>query len=326
MKGLSTDCLPFMPITMMFAVDQIGRKYYDYIMDHRVLVESQIRTAELYDIDHVSCISDPTREVVQCGGTVRFLPDQPAAIDEATALVADKATLARLKTPDPAAGRMLDRLQAAALFKQRVGNEKLIEGWIEGPMAMGADMRGINAVMLDFYDDPPFVRDLFEFAVAMELRFAKAQKEAGVDYMGIGDSATSLVGPALYYEFVWPYQKKLVDGLHAMGLPVRLHICGNTAPILEGFARLGCEILDLDSLVPMQLAREKLGPGQTVLGNIDPVRVLRNGSPETIRTAIAECHRQAGPRYVVGAGCEVPRDTKPENLHALREYARAHHP
>ena len=51
--------------------------------------------------------------------------------------------------------------------------------------------------------------------------------------------------------------------------------------------------------------------------------VLRNGTPESITAAIAECHRQAGPRYVVAAGCEVPRDTPLENLLALRDYARA---
>ena len=35
-----------MPITMMFATDQIGAKCRDYALDHRVLVEVQIRTCE----------------------------------------------------------------------------------------------------------------------------------------------------------------------------------------------------------------------------------------------------------------------------------------
>jgi hypothetical protein len=48
--------------------------------------------------------------------------------------------------------------------------------------------------------------------------------------------------------------------------------------------------------------------------------------PELISAAVAECHRQAGPRFIVGAGCEVPRDTPPENLRAMCEYARTHRP
>jgi len=76
----------------------------------------------------------------------------------------------------------------------------------------------------------------------------------------------------------------------------------------------------------MEKARQAMGPDQVLAGNIDPVKVLRNGTPDAITAAIAECHRQSGSRYIVGAGCEVPRDTPPENLRALRDYARSHQP
>jgi uroporphyrinogen-III decarboxylase len=65
-----------------------------------------------------------------------------------------------------------------------------------------------------------------------------------------------------------------------------------------------------------------MGPNQVLLGNINPVQILRNGTPETVTQAIAQCHREAGPRYIVGAGCEIPRDTRPENVQALAAYAR----
>jgi len=45
-----------------------------------------------------------------------------------------------------------------------------------------------------------------------------------------------------------------------------------------------------------------------------------------VTAAIAQCHRDAGPRYIVGPGCEVPRDTPEANLRALCEYARGHKP
>jgi MtaA/CmuA family methyltransferase len=170
-----------------------------------------------------------------------------------------------------------------------------------------------------------FVRDLFEFAVEMELRFARAQVDAGIDIMGVGDAAASLVGPKLYEEFVWPYEDKLIRGLHAMGARVELHICGNTRRILEGIGRLGCAIVDLD-LAPLDEARVKMGPKQVICGNIHPVRVLKDGIPESVAAAVAECHRQAGSRFIVGAGCEVARGTPPENLSAMQEYARGHKP
>ncbi len=327
LDGRAVDSLPLLPITMMFAADQIGVPYGEYATDYRKLVEGQLRTAETFDFDYVSCISDPTREAADCGAAVQIFDDQPPAIDENNALLADKTKLAALKPPDPlGGGRMHDRVKAAALFKEKVGGELLIEGWIEGPVAEAADLRGINTLMLDFYDNPAFVRDLFDFILEMELDFAKAQIEAGIDVMGVGDAAASLVGPQIYEEFVWPYEKKMFDRLHEMGTRIRLHICGNISRIVEPIGRLGCDFVDVDYLVPLSQAREAMGPDQVLAGNINPVEVLRNGTPASISKAIAECHRQAGDRYIVAAGCEVPRDTAPENVLALRDYARSQRP
>ncbi|HOC58204.1 MAG TPA: uroporphyrinogen decarboxylase family protein [Verrucomicrobiota bacterium] len=327
LAGQPVDRLPLMPITMMFACGQIGARYRDYCTDYRVLVEGQIRTAEAFGFDYVNTMSDPAREAADCGAPVEYFDHQPVALVEDQALLADKTRLASLKVPDPlGGGRMHNGLKALDLHKARVGKEKIIEGWVEGPIAEAADLRGINTLMMDFFDDPAFVRDLFAFVIEMELRFAREQIRAGADIIGVGDAAASLVGPQIYDEFVWPYEKQLVDGIQALGGKVRLHICGNTRRILEGMGRLGCDIIDLDSLAPISEARQKMGTERFLLGNLNPVTVLRNGDPAGVTAAVAECHRQAGPRFIVGAGCEVPRDTPAENLCALCAYAHSHRP
>ena len=166
LAGQPVDRLPLMPITMMFAADQIGEKYGHYAADHRVMVQALLSTAEKFDFDFVSVISDPAREAADCGAKVEFFGNQPPAIVEDQARLADKTELSRLKIPDPlGGGRMTDRVQGVALFKEKVRGEKLIEGWIEGPIAEAADLRGINTLMLDFFDDAAFVRDLFEFVI-----------------------------------------------------------------------------------------------------------------------------------------------------------------
>lgn len=327
LAGKPVDRLPLMPITMMFAARQVSARYLDYCRDFRVLAEAQVRTAETFGFDFVSVISDPAREAADCGARVEFFADQPPSFVEAEARLADKVQLAGLKLPDPlGGGRMHDRVKGVGRLRERVGRELLVEGWIEGPIAQAADLRGINTLMMDFFDDPGFVRDLFGFVVELELAFAKAQVAAGADLIGIGDAAASLVGPEVYQEFVWPTEKRLVDGVRALGVPARLHICGNTRAHLGGMGRLGCAIVDLDSMVPLAQARAEMGAGQVLLGNLNPVAVLRNGPPEEVTAAVAACHRDAGPRYIVGAGCEVPPDTPAANLHALGNYARGHTP
>ncbi|MDL5053149.1 uroporphyrinogen decarboxylase family protein [Oscillatoria laete-virens NRMC-F 0139] len=317
------DRLPNMAITMMFACDQIGARYRDYATNHRVIVEAQLKTAEKFQIDHLCSMTDPAREAADCGAKVIYYENQPPAIDESEALLADKSKLLGLKMPDPlGGGRMHDRVQGVALCKELAGESRMIEGWVEGPCAEGADLRGINHLMMDFLDDPGFVHDLFAFNVEMAIAFARVQVDAGADYIGVGDAAASLIGPRIYEEFVFPHQKRLVDAIHRMGLPVRLHICGNTEKILPGIARLGVEIFDLDFCVPMARARELMGPDQVIFGNIDPVRQLLHSSPEQVYRDIARCHQEAGDNYVIGAGCEVPRGTPEACLMALADYAR----
>ncbi len=325
MDARPVDRLPLMPITMMFAADLAGVPYRSYATDHRVLADAQLRVAEAFDFDYVSTISDPAREASDLGASIEWFEDQPPAIIESHALLADKKTLAKTRLPDPHASvRMQDRIDGVSLLAARAGSDKIVEGWVEGPCAMASDLRGLNTLMLDFHDDSGFVTDLFEFVVAMEIDFARAQVEAGASLIGVGDAAASLVGPKIYERFVFPYEQKLIAGLRALGARIRLHICGNTRKILGHMGRLGCDIVDLDFLAPLHEGRAAMGDRQVLLGNLDPVRVLRDGTPESVTLAIEECWRQAGPRYIVGAGCEVPRGTPDENVRALTRFAGSH--
>ena len=235
LKGSPVDRLPLMPITMMFAADQAGVKYGEYARDHRVLVAAQLLVAERFEFDYVSAISDPAREAADCGAEVQHFEDQPPAILEDRCLLSQKEHLASLKAPDPlGGGRMQDRVEAIALFRDKVGGQKYIEGWVEGPCAEAADLRG-------------------------------------ADILGVGDAAASLVGPKIYEDLVWPFEKRLVDGIHGMGGQVRLHICGKTRAILSGMGRLGCEIVDLDYPSPIDEGRSQMGPSQVLLGNIESI-------------------------------------------------------
>lgn len=318
LEGRDVDRTPRMPITMMFAAAQTGARYRDYVTDHRVMVEAQIRTADIFGFDHVSGISDPAREAYDLGAPVAWFDDQPPALMEGESLLSDKEKLASLQVPDPLrGGRMHDRVRAMTLFKQRVGDRKVIEGWIEGPGNQGANLRGIHRLMLDFHDDTAFVHDLFAFIVEMAVGFGRAQFEAGADIIGMGDPVASLAGPRIYEEFIGPSQKTIIDRLHSSGARVRLHICGSTRRILRGMGQVGADLIDLDSMVSLNEARAAMGSAQILAGNIDPVRTLCSGPPERISEAIAECGRQAGSHYIIAAGCEVPRGTPAAHVHAM---------
>lgn len=319
-EGRPVDRLPAHPIFMGYAARLIGVSYTQFVLDYRTLVEANLAVCERYGFDGVNCISDAWREAADLGTELEFWEDAPPT--PKAHILADKSRLAKLKLPDPlGGGRMHDRVKAADLFRQRVGGEQPIGGWIEGPMAEAVDLRGMNELMLDLVDDPAFVADLMDFVAEMEISFARAQVEAGVDIMGMGDAAASLISEAMYRQFVLPRARRIVRAIHEMGAKVRLHVCGNTTHLLDAFRETGVDQVDIDYPVDLRLARQRLGPDMVMLGNFDPVRVLRNGRPEDVFRACEECHHICGDRYILGAGCEVPRDTPEANVRAMIEYA-----
>jgi MtaA/CmuA family methyltransferase len=327
MRGQPVDRLPNIAITMMKAADEIGVTYKTYALEAEAHARGQLAVCRTYGIDHVSGISDPAVEAADLGAAVIYRDDAPPAVDDGDNLLADTSRLARLKVPDPWEGpRMRKRIDAVALMKKGAEG-RAVEGWIEGPIAQACDLRGINTLMTDFFDEPAFVHDLFAFVVEVEMAFAKAQVEAGADYIGVGDAAASLVGPELYRQFVWDYEKTYVEELHRMGVPVRLHICGNITPLLPLLAEVPADIVDLDSMVSVAAARRALGPRCCLSGNINPVSVLRDTTPAVVMSRLEECFAEAGrDMYAVAAGCEVPRDTPAANLHAMARFAASHAP
>jgi MtaA/CmuA family methyltransferase len=323
--GQPVDQPPAMPITMMWAADLIGAKYHDYATRAEVQAAAQCAAATQFGFDQVSVISDPCCEAADLGADIFYPPDGPPAIIEKNALLAEPAALGALRVPDPlrAGSRMANRIAAVRLLRRQLGATHLIEGWVEGPCAESADLRGINTIMVDFYDDPDFIHALAEFTVNVALPFAAAQIEAGADIIGVGDAAASLINRELYDEFVLPHEKRLVQGIHAAGGRVRLHICGRTGHLVSAMATLGCEIVDLDSMVDLRAARAAMGDRQVLLGNVHTVNIVKNGTPQDMRQALAKCRAEAGPAWIAGAGCEVPRHSPPENVRCFHEYSFA---
>ncbi len=82
LDGRPVDRLPAMPITMLFAARLAGVPYRRYCTDYRELARAQTLVAERFGFDHVSVISDPTREAGDLGAAIAWFDDQPPAFDE----------------------------------------------------------------------------------------------------------------------------------------------------------------------------------------------------------------------------------------------------
>ena len=312
-NGNSYDRPAVTPIFMAWAAHYVGHSYRDFYLDGDVLAEAQLAVTRAFNVDQISAISDPWRETAGYG--VEFDYPEEGVGKPKDILIKTADDISALKTLDiESCERMSQRVESVKKMAAEVGQTHSVLGWIEGPMAEYADLRGLENTLMDLMDKPEMFIKAGEVLVQNAISFATAQIMAGADMIGVGDAAVSLIAPDMYREYVLPLEQKLFSAIHEAGGAVKLHICGNIRNHIEHMAHSGADIIDVDWMVPLAEARELVGPNITLCGNFDPAGVLLQGSPEDVAKAARRCIEAGGDKFILMPGCEVPPATPEENI------------
>ncbi|MBN1509315.1 MAG: uroporphyrinogen decarboxylase family protein [Sedimentisphaerales bacterium] len=315
-QGRRYDRPAVTPIFMSWAAHFIGRTYRDYYLDGDVLVEAQLAVAKAFNLDQVSAISDPWREASAYGMEFDY-PENGVGRPRGV-LIQDQQDVARIRPFEiENAERPRQRIESVRKMAGAVGKTHSVLGWAEGPLAVYADLRGVESMFLDLIDTPEMYLGAVEVIIENQIRFAKAQIDAGADMIGVGDSVASLVSPQMYLDYVLPFERRLFDAIHAAGAAVKLHVCGDISRSIHLMAQTGCDVIDIDWMVPVDRSRAMVGPDVTLAGNFDPSAVLLQGTPQQVATAAKQCIEMGGRRFILQPGCEVPPGTPEENLRAF---------
>jgi len=316
LQGLPVDRVPNLSILMTFAAKYIGKHYDQYVKDYRILVEGNLRCCQDFQIDMLSAISDPMRETHAFGAQVVFpLNDVPYS---PLPFINSYKDLDKLSIKSPLNEvRLFDRVKAIELYKKECAQEYPILGWVEGAFAEACDLHGITETMNDLYEAPEFLIDLLEICTQQAIVFAESQIEYGADFIGIGDAAASLISPKMYQKFVLPYEKRIIQAIHAKGARAKLHICGNITSLLPYLSETEADIIDVDYPVNFSTAIQIFGKTISACGNFEPSEVLYLGDPNRVKAAVESCVAIAANNTMIAPGCEVPRDTPVENLKAI---------
>jgi MtaA/CmuA family methyltransferase len=313
-RGEAVDRVPVFPLLMFFAQQRLGVTYREFATNGRVTAEAQIAMFTRFGVDAITACTDAYRLVADLGGTMVFLEDRPPFA--AAPLVHSRVDLHRLPKPDPTetGSRMGDRCQACTEMVRYVGADALILGWVDMPFAEACSLCGLSEFMVMLYDFPALAHEVLEFLTQRVIEFALAQLATGVDGVGAGDAAASLISAPHYREFAQPYEKRVVEAVHQARKLLKLHICGNTTALLNDMAAVGADLYNVDHLVDLRAARTAYdGAGLCYKGNLDPVADMLQATPTQCLARCRECLDAArGSRYMLSPGCEIPADTHDE--------------
>jgi uroporphyrinogen decarboxylase len=189
----------------------------------------------------------------------------------------------------------------------------LIEG---GPSRTYAKTKAL------MYTEPDTWTELLSSLADITSAFMRVQVDAGAAAVQLFDSWAGALSPDDYQRNVLPASSQVFDGLADLDVPT-IHFGVNTGELLPLMADAGPDVVGVDWRVPIDVARQRLGDGVAVQGNLDPAVCL---SPwEAVETKVRDIltRNARRPGHIFNLGHGVLPDTDPGVLRRIVDLVHA---
>jgi uroporphyrinogen-III decarboxylase len=151
----------------------------------------------------------------------------------------------------------------------------------------------VETLILDSFDDPDWVHHFLDVLLEKKLRFVEESlRGAKFDLVetGGGGSSDTIISPTMHAEFCVPYDRRLHDAIHDVGLRTTYHTCGGMANLLDLIPRNATDVSETlappgtgGNITDLDTVRDTLGSKVAMIGGMDQFNVLTSGTPDTIR-------------------------------------------
>jgi uroporphyrinogen decarboxylase len=324
-KFQETDRVPVIAQVFGHAGTLAGVCVDDYVQDGETLARCQLAAWRHYGYDAVFSVMDANVETEALGSILRHRRNTYPVVEKYALSPQDDPHA--LSFPDPLhTGRMPEMLKALGILREEIGERVPVVGCVMGPMTLTTQLLGMETALYMAIDDPVRFGDLMDFATEVIVRFGLAQLRSGAHLPILFDPCASpaVIPPDFFREFELPRLHRLFEAFTGAGAPANwLHIPGPTGPILSCFAQAGVHIANFDYCVSAEKARSEL-PATCLDGNVKPILFVEGRAPEieAESAALLRTFRDRG-GFILSSGCEIPPESRPENISAMVNTTRS---
>ncbi|HEC78037.1 MAG TPA: hypothetical protein ENI34_02720 [candidate division WOR-3 bacterium] len=316
------DRCNIIPLITSHAATVNRTKLRDYYTDGKKMAEAQIAAIEEYNHDALSFFSE-VGIIAEAMGSEFLYPDEDLPVLKTPALV--KHDISDLKIPDPCSDKRLPvYLEAIEYAYHSIGDRIPLLAYVPAPFTTGMMLSDPNRFLIQTIREKDRVVEILEKALSAAMEFCYHIIDAGglpvvVDPL----ASSSVISPAAYKEFAFPYEQRLIGFLHRYDLDIILHICGETEPILEFLPETGADLVSIDR-VDLSTVLKKLSKKVRIIGNFDTSKIAFS-SPSDIDKEVKDMVANSvnAPKgYIASTGCEVPIRAPMENVKAFIKAAK----
>jgi uroporphyrinogen decarboxylase len=242
--------------------------------------------------------------------------------------VRTEAELARLRDP-LADGRLEYVLEAVRMARRALDGRVPLIGFAGAPWTLAAYMiegqgtKNFSVAKKFLAQEPERAHRLLGLLADSVGRYLAAQAAAGAQALQLFDSWSGALSPEDYRTFALPHLTRAVHQAREGGVPVIVFSPGAGWALEEIARATGAEVIGVDWHTTAAEARRRLGPKQTLQGNLDPCWLYCE--PAEIRRRTHEMLRgfAPGPHIAtLGHGIlpDVPVDHARAFIDAVKEW------
>ncbi len=201
---------------------------------------------------------------------------------------------------------------------------------IFSPLTHLLELFGYQPALMAMLDVPQLCHQLLERFTRIVIAMVQCYGPHEPDAILISSAfaGAGFIGRDMYREFVVPYERRVVDAIHAFGIPAYTHTCGAIGDRLDLMAETGLDgidTLDPPPLGTVDLARAKAEFGSRLFfkGNLDAVNEMLYADDARFRQAVLDRLRigKPGSGYILSSACSVAPRVAPQRLMMLSELA-----
>jgi uroporphyrinogen decarboxylase len=296
----------------------------DAIAKPELAAEITLQPVRRYGVDAAILYSDIVVPVHAIGFGVDVAPGTGPVIEHPFRSASD---LARLRPLDPEADTPYV-LETCRILTREL-NVPLI-GFAGAPFTVasylleGRPSRTYEHTKRLMYGNTPLWHQLLDRLADIAIASLRSQIGAGARAIQLFDSWAGTLSLRDYNAYVAPHSRKVFDALADLDIPA-IHFGVDTGELLGAMAEVGRSltgrfVVGVDWRVPLNVARERVGTGVSLQGNLDPVAALCGWDICKQQAAEVIASNAGAPGWVFNLGHGVTPEIDPGVLEQLVAY------
>lgn len=302
---------------LSFPMNQLwGTSIKEFVQDSHLQALGMQEISKRYNPGAVCSPMDLSVEAECFGAEVLFNDDDVPNV--VGSIVSNEDEAKSLKIPFVGEGRTQIYIDGVKEALTLVDSCPVLAGMI-GPFSLAGRLIDVSEAMIYCYDEPNMVHMVLEKVTKFIIEYGKAYKSIGADGVIIAEPLAGVLSPALAKEFSHDYVQKIIKELKSDDFAVIYHNCGNnTIYMLDDLFQMEASAYHFGNAIDI-LDVLKHSQNHIIMGNIDPVGILKEETPENIYKKTIELLKQTEneKNFIISSGCDIPLTTSLDNIEAF---------